>query len=87
MKIPKYIDEALKKRTKAAMRFTHYDFIISEWIEKNGLADDVDAASFHGGVESIVNPDVAEQNIRDAIKKTSSRTDLHLKLKNGEKND
>ena len=67
MKIPKYIDDALKKRTKAAETFNHYDFIISRWIDKNGLYDDIDTADFHGGVESIVNPDVSEQNIREAI--------------------
>lgn len=67
MKIPKYIDEALRKRTKAAETFNHYDWIVSDWIDKNGLADDIDTADFHGGVESIVNPDVSEQNIRNTI--------------------
>lgn len=67
MEIPKYIDNALKKRTKAAETFNHYDWIVSEWIDKHGLADDIDAADFHGGVESIVSPDVSERSIRTAI--------------------
>lgn len=67
MKIPKYIDEALKKRTKAAETFNYYDWIVSDWIDKNGLDGDIDMADFHGGVESIVNPNVSEKNIRAAI--------------------
>lgn len=67
MKIPKYIDDALRKRTKAANAFQEYDWIVSNWIDKHGLEDDIDSADFHGGVESIVNPDVSEQNIRNAI--------------------
>ena len=67
MRMPKYIDEALKKRTKAAETFNHYDWIVSEWIDKNGLADVIDTADFHGGVESIVNPDVSERSVRAAI--------------------
>lgn len=67
MKLPKYIDDALRRRTKAAETFQHYDWIVSDWIEKHGLEDDIDIADFRGGVESIVNPDVSEQNIRNAI--------------------
>lgn len=67
MKIPKHIDDALRKRTKAAEMFNHYDWIISEWIDKNGLDNDIDTADFHGGVESIVNPKTSEANIRLAI--------------------
>ena len=67
MKIPKYIDDALKKRTKAAEMFNQYDWIISDWIDKHGLSDDIDTADFHGGVESVINPEVSEANIRLAI--------------------
>ena len=69
MKIPKDIDEALKKRTKAAEEFNKYDWIVSHWIDEHGLEGDIDTADYHGGVESIVNPDVSEKAIRDAIKK------------------
>ena len=67
MKIPKYIDDALRKRTKAAEMFNHYDWIVSNWIDKKGLDGDIDTADFHGGVESIVNPWTSENNIRLAI--------------------
>lgn len=67
MKIPKYIDEALKKRTKAAEAFTEHDWTVSNWLCKNGLEDDIDTADFHGGVEAIVNPRECEQRIREAI--------------------
>ena len=49
------------------MTFHHYDYIVSEWIEKHGLEEDIDSADFRGGVESIVNPDMSEKNIRNAI--------------------
>lgn len=71
MKIPKYIDEALKKRTKAARTFNHYDYIVSRWIVKNGLENDIDTACFLGGVESIVHPDEAEDEVRQAITQKS----------------
>lgn len=67
MKIPKYIDEALKKRTKAAFAFNEYDYIVSEWITKNGLDEDIDGCHIYGGCESIVNPSSSEATIRDAI--------------------
>lgn len=67
MKIPKYIDEALKKRTKAAEDFNRYDWIVSNWIDEHGLGEDIDLENFHGGVESIVNPRVSEKAIRSAI--------------------
>ena len=67
MKIPKYIDEALKKRTKAAMAFNEHDWIISDWLDKNGISDDLDFEDFHGGVESVVNPRESENRIREAI--------------------
>ena len=67
MNIPKYIDEALKKRTRAAMMFLSNDLIVSNWIEKHGLAGDIDTCDFFGGVEALVNPYESEQRIRSAI--------------------
>ena len=67
MKIPKYIDEALKKRTRAAEEFNKYDWIVSRWIDEHGLEDDIDTADYYGGVESIVNPRESEASIRLAI--------------------
>ena len=67
MKIPKYIDEALKKRTKAAEMFLSNDLIVSNWIAEHGLADDIDTCDFYGGVESLINSRESEQRIRSAI--------------------
>lgn len=68
MKIPKYIDEALEKRTKAANLFCHYDLIVSRWLGNNGFANEIDSADFFGGVESLVNPEDSEERIREAIR-------------------
>lgn len=65
MKIPKYIDELLESRAKAAERFNHYDFILSEWLDKNEI--DVESCDSHGGVESLVNPWASAQRVRRAI--------------------
>jgi len=67
MRIPKYIDDALRKRTKAAQAFNKYDWIVSHWLDDHGIGDEIDTANTHGGVESIVNPTVAERIIRNAI--------------------
>ncbi len=67
MKIPKYIDVALKRRTAAADKFNYYDLIISEWIDKKGLDKYIDTGDIHGGVESVVHPDVSEANIRELL--------------------
>lgn len=66
MKIPKYIDEALKRRTKAADAWFYNDLVISEFIDKYNLK--VDCADYHNGVEGIINPYESELRIRDIIK-------------------
>ena len=37
MRVPKYIEEALNKRAKLADKFNHYDLIISQFIDNNGV--------------------------------------------------
>lgn len=54
MRIPKYIDEALRKRANAAFRFLQYDDVVSEFIRKHNI--DVNFEDYGGGVESISNP-------------------------------
>lgn len=73
MKIPKYINEALKRRTKGAAMFNTNDLIISKWIDENGLENEIDSSDFHGGVESIVHPDDSEERIREAILRKEKR--------------
>lgn len=65
MKIPKYIDEALSKRRKAAMQLSKYDAVVSDFIIKNQI--DVDTQDYGGGVEMYSNPSESEQTIRKAI--------------------
>lgn len=65
MRIPKYIDEALRKRANAAFRFLQYDVVVSEFIEKHNI--DVNSEDYGGGVESITNPYGSEKAVREAI--------------------
>ena len=67
MKIPKYIENALNKRQKAAYDWNDADFVISRFIHENGLEDEIDTADFNGGVEAIVNPAESNERIRQAI--------------------
>ena len=69
MKIPKYIDNALRMRTKAAQRFLDYDFMVSRWILDHKLDEYLETEDFCGGVESIMNPQDSEDRIREAILK------------------
>lgn len=65
MRIPKYIDEALRKRANAAFRFLQYDDVVSTFIEKHNI--DVNFEDYGGGVESISNPYGSEKAVREAI--------------------
>jgi hypothetical protein len=65
MKIPKYIDEALQKRTNAAFKFMNYDCIVSDFIEKNGI--ELDPMHYGLGCESLLNPDSSANAVREAI--------------------
>lgn len=65
MKIPKYIDEALRKRTKAVYKLIKYDCVISDYIEKYNIS--ADTADYRLGCEIICNPGSSENNIREAI--------------------
>lgn len=65
MRIPKYIDEALRKRANAAFRFLQHDVVVSEFIEKHNI--DINFEDYGGGVESITNPYESENAVREAI--------------------
>lgn len=67
MNIPKYIEKALTDRVKAADKFIEADDIISRFLEKHNIDNDVDTADFRGGVEALVNPDASADRIRQAI--------------------
>ena len=66
MKIPKYIEEALKMRIKAANKFKRYDLIVSQWcIEHNVTSDDI-----CGAIDSIANPEKSAEQVRKDILNT-----------------
>lgn len=65
MKILKYIEEALRKRTNAAYKFINYDCIVAYFIEKNGI--ELDTMHYGLGCESLVNLDNSANAIREAI--------------------
>jgi len=65
MRIPKYIDEALRKRTNAAYKFMDYDCIVSDFVENNGI--ELDPMHYGLGCESLLNPDSSANAVREAI--------------------
>lgn len=66
MKIPKYIEEALKMRIKAANNFNRYDYIVSHWcIEHNVTSEEI-----CGAIESIVHPEDSAEQVRKDILNT-----------------
>lgn len=67
MKCPKYIKEALKQRANCAARFTHYDVMIGDWLDKNGLLDYVEDYDIFGGCESYCNPEDSSGRILEII--------------------
>lgn len=65
MRIPKYIDEALRKRTDVAYKFVDYDCIVSNFVENNGI--ELDPMHYGLGCESLLNPDSSANAVREAI--------------------
>ena len=66
MEIPKYIDNMIEQRANSAERFNHYDYELSEWLEKNNVI--TESCDTRGGVEAIVNPYASASRIRQAIR-------------------
>lgn len=69
MKIPNYIENAINQRAMHAERFQHYDYMVSQWVDKNGV--DAENCDIYGGVESIVNPWASARRLKEAIKNTN----------------
>lgn len=65
MKIPKYIDNLLRKRTRLAKQLFNVCYELDVWLDKNDI--DPDSACWKTGVEIYVNPDVSEREVRKAI--------------------
>lgn len=65
MRVPKYIQQALESRANHAERFTHFDCIISDFLEKHGIP--CEEYDINGGCESYVNPHSSSDRILTAI--------------------
>lgn len=65
MKIPKYIDQALKKRTRCANQLMDACCIVDDFLQKHSIyPPDEDWLT---GVEIYANPYEAEKEVRKAI--------------------
>lgn len=67
MKIPKYIDEALKKRTRYAYKLDDAIQLVDKWLDDYNI--ECDSCDTHAGCEIYLNPFSSEQRIREAIRK------------------
>lgn len=65
MTITKYIDTLLKRRTRIAKQLDDVCQKLDDWLEANGI--DPDSACWRTGVETYVNPDSSEREVRRAI--------------------
>ena len=54
MKCPKYIKEALRRRTAAAERFLDLDGLISRWLSAHGLEDEAWDLAYNS-VDALIN--------------------------------
>ena len=72
MKIPKYIDHAIKMRTKYAIMLSDCCDKVDKWLDSHGIdgveVTDFDECAF-GNVEIYCNPVSAEKDLRNQIKK------------------
>ena len=69
MKIPKYIDTLLKRRTRLANKLIRASAELDEWLDKNGI--EPDSLFCHTGVCIYTEPDGAERGVRSAIKEAN----------------
>lgn len=65
MKIPKYIDSLLKRRTKLAEQLNSVSLELDEWLEDNEIPTDTDYT--RTGCMIYCEPYTAEGHVRDDI--------------------
>lgn len=65
MKIPLYIEQALKRREKAALALMSADYIITDYIDKHNI--EVETYDYATGVEMYANPKESADRVRQAI--------------------
>lgn len=65
MRISKKMDKLLQRRTKLAKQLDDVCYEIDNWLDAHGV--EPDTACCHTGVETYVNPDASEREVRRAI--------------------
>lgn len=65
MKIPKYVDGLLKRRTRLAEQLANVSSELDDWLEKNGIP--LGAAYTVTGCMIYFEPEAAEQCVREDI--------------------
>lgn len=74
MKIPKYVDIALKQRTLYAEKLDNAMRIVDEFLDKNKIkCENYDT---HTGVEIYCNPHDSEMRIRKCIEEAGEEDDV-----------
>lgn len=76
MKIPKYIDDALRMRTKYACLLDEKCGIVDEWLDKNKI--ECEGYDTHTGVEIYSNPFDSERRIRECIEKAGEENGRNI---------
>lgn len=71
MKIPKYIDTALKRRTLYAGKLDDAMRIVDEFLDKNQI--ECESCDTHTGTEIYCNPYDSERRIRECIEKAGEK--------------
>lgn len=67
MKMPKYVDAALQRRTRLAKQLENACCIVDTFLTTHGI--DPDSSCWLSGVEIYESPDEAEEVVRNAIEK------------------
>lgn len=71
MKIPKYIDQMLEQRAKAALTFTACDSKLAKWLDKNNIQ--VPSDDILTGACSLIEPYGSIDIIRECILKKEGK--------------
>lgn len=68
MKIPKYIEDMISRRATYAAKLMDVDYELSQWLEKNGVAELLEDYDYRTGVEIYSNPYASADRVREAIR-------------------
>ena len=68
MKIPTYIETALRQRAKCAAKLGKINDTIDTFLIKNGITEEVELFDYGYGAEVICSPYESADRVREAIK-------------------